>query len=175
MNLLWEEAKRFVRSRRQVWGAEPGEPWGLSRPRRAGAVYTGSDRFSYWSRVTHTSCGYQVMGEGGERERGEVNGGVDCGIWGSRDYGGEGLGLVTALGCPSWDFKCCDEHRDQEKPRRGGWIWLTLPHHCSEKEVRVGTQTWRVLPTGLLPVTCSACFLNLELPAQFAEDSTTNH
>lgn len=54
-------------------------------------LYTGSNRFSYWSRVTHTSCGYRMMGEGGERERGEVNGGSTAVFEAAEDMEGRGL------------------------------------------------------------------------------------
>jgi hypothetical protein len=33
------------------------------------------------------------------------------------------------------------KHHDQSNWRRKGFIWLTLPQHCSSsKEVRIGTQ-----------------------------------
>jgi hypothetical protein len=65
------------------------------------------------------------------------------------------------------------KHHNQSNLGRNGFIWLTLLHHCSsQKEVRTGTQAGKkrgdrswcwdhawMLVTGLLIMTCSACFL----------------
>ena len=89
------------------------------------------------------------------------------GLWPTVTQGGSGWRLFVAGVSVRVPIAVMKDH-DQSNLRRKGFIWLTLPHHCSSlKEVRTGAQICRNLETGAdadakegcCLLACSACFV----------------